>query len=232
MSKLITKIRPTKTSSGFTVIELLIATVVFSVVLLIAQTSFVHIGNLFYRGVSIINTQEAADHIFQDINGNFQNAGSVGSGQNSPAGGYDYYCIGNTRYTYRINQKVDTASTADHGTSGNFGVLKDQLAGAGNACSAPCDPASGNCVSGTTVPFNNPVELLGDKMRIEQFSISQSTTTSNLYNVAIVIAYGEDGDLTYNNPSDLSTVSCKPEANNNFCAVSRVNTAVYNIFHK
>jgi hypothetical protein len=219
-------------TGGFTVVELLIATAVFAMVLLIAQTSFVHIGNLFYRGISITNTQEVADHIFQDINGNFQNAGAIGGSQNSPAGGYDYYCIGNTRYTYRINQQTDTSAVSTRSPSGNYGILKDRLAGAGNACNAPCDPPSGNCTSGITVPFNNPVELLGDKMRVEQFSVAQSTTTSNLYNVAIVLAYGDSDNLTYSDPADFSTASCKAEAQNTFCAVSRVNTAVYNVFHK
>lgn len=227
-------LKPEKSISGFTIVELLIATAVFAVVLLVAQASFVQIGHLFYRGVSINQTQDAADHIFQDINGNFQTAPNVGGSVNSPAGGYDYYCIGNTRYTYNINYEVDTSAAPNHApydqtthTGGNYGILKDTLPGAGAQCATPCNDTSGSpCPSGT-VKLNNPAELLGNKMRIEQFDVTESTPTSNLYNVSIILAYGDDNTLTYRTPGDYSTVTCQGDSSNDFCAVSSVNTAVY-----
>lgn len=212
---------------GFTVVELLIATAVFAVVLLVAQASFVEIGHLFYKGVSITQTQDAADHIFQDINGNFQTAANIGGSQNSASGGYDYYCVGNTRYTYRINHQIDTSATPDHTASGNFGLLKDVLNGSGSACAAPCSDTGGSTCPAGAVALKSPVELLGNKMRLEQFNLSQSTTTSSLYNVSIIVAYGEDNTLAYSTPGDYSTVSCQGDSNNNFCAVSRINTSVY-----
>jgi prepilin-type N-terminal cleavage/methylation domain-containing protein len=218
------------TNKGFTIVELMIATVVFAVVLLVAQTSFVRIGRLFYRGVSISQTQEAADHIFQDINGNFQTASNISGSKNSPTG-YDYYCIGNTRYTYRIDNQISTTATPDHTTGGNFGILKDILPGS-SACATPCSDTGGAACPSGAVKLNNPVELLGDQTRVEQFSVSQSTSTSSLYNVAIVLAYGDTSSLTYSDPSDFSTVSCQADLQNNFCAVSRINTAVYKGWHQ
>lgn len=223
--------KSTGCGSGFTIVELMIATAVFAIVLLIAQTSFVQIGHLFYRGVSITNTQEAADHVFQDINGNFQAAGSLDGAKNSSAGGYDYYCIGNTRYTYRINNQVNSGGAVNHSsTSGNFGILKDTMQGTGLECPAPCDDAAPSCASGA--PLRNPVEMLGDKMRVEQFDITQSTTTSNLYSVSIVIAYGNDDTLTYSTPGDYSTAQCQSDVKNSFCAVSKIHTSVYKGFHQ
>jgi prepilin-type N-terminal cleavage/methylation domain-containing protein len=213
--------------NGFTIVELLIATVVFAVVLLVAQASFLQIGHLFYRGVSINQTQETADHIFQDINGNFQSAPSVGGGLNSP-GGYNYYCIGNIRYTYRINNEVNAnAPSADHSPSGNFGVIKDILPGAGAACATPCSDTSGSPCPAGTVKLQSPVEMLGNRMRIEKFDIPSPPPGSNLYNVSIVLAYGDDNTLTYHTPGDFSTVACQGDAHNDFCAVSSINTAIY-----
>lgn len=218
-----------RSTAGFTITELMIATTVFAVVLVIAQTMFVQIGHLFYRGVSITNTQDVANHIFQDINGNFQNATGFQSYRNSSAGGYDYYCIGHTRYTYRIDNQVHTDQAATHSaTTGNFGIVKDTLHGTGDECAPPCDDVSPTCDN----PLNNPVELLGDKMRVEQFNIIQPVSTSNLYNVKIVIAYGDTNALTYRTAGDLSTVSCQGDHNNNFCAVSQINTAVYRGIHQ
>jgi prepilin-type N-terminal cleavage/methylation domain-containing protein len=219
--------RPPKKIGGFTIVELLIATVIFSVVLLVAQVSFVQIGHLFYKGVSITQTQDTADHIFQDINGNFQTAAGFSGSSNSSSGGYDYYCVGNSRYTYRINNEVDVNAAADHSPSGNYGILKDYLAGSGTQCATPCNDIGSATCPANTVKLKSPVELLGDKTRIESFTMSSSTTTSNLYNVSIVLAYGDDNTLTYSNPADYSTVSCQGDTRNNFCAVSRINTSVY-----
>jgi prepilin-type N-terminal cleavage/methylation domain-containing protein len=241
INRWIKKTKITNNKQGFTVVELLIATAVFAVVLLVAQTSFVQIGHLFYRGVSISQTQDTADHIFQDINGNFQTAPNVSV--NYSATGYDYYCIGNARYTYRIDNEIDRGTaTANHSsTTGNYGILKDTLPGSGSACATPCDDTSGASCPAGTVKLRNPVELLGDRMRVEQFDICQSTTTSNLYNVAIVLAYGDQNTLTYTSSatplkepcqvtppgSYYASVACQGDNNNSFCAVSRINTAVY-----
>jgi prepilin-type N-terminal cleavage/methylation domain-containing protein len=227
MTRSTRKIKEVNSTKGFTIVELMIASTVFAVVLVIAQAGFVQIGHLFYRGVSITSTQAIADHIFQYINGNFQNAPGV-HGPNS-SGPYSYYCIGNSRYTFNINKEIDTGTASDPST-GNYGILKDTLQGSGDECAAPCSDTS------CPAPFNNPVEQLGDKMRLEQLNIGQSTSTSNLYNVAIVVAYGDDDTLTYDYsvplPDRYKTVSCKSDAHNSFCAVSRINTAVYKGIHQ
>jgi hypothetical protein len=209
---------------------------VFAVVLVVAQTSFIQIGHLFYKGVSISQTQDTADHIFQDISGNFQTAAAVSS---STSNGYSYYCIGNSRYTYQIDREISSSSTSSDphspaAATGSYGILKDVLSGSGSACATPCDdthPAPYTCPLGT-VKLNNPVELLGEKMRIEKFDIAGSTSTSNLYNVSIVIAYGDQSTLTYSTAGDLSTVYCQGDRTNNFCAVSRINTSVYKGWHQ
>lgn len=222
-------------SEGFTIVELMIATAVFSVILLAATVGFIQIGHLFYKGVSVAQTQNVANQIFQDINGNFQTAANISATYDAP-GGYDYYCVGNNRYTYILNNQVDANNNPDNHSpqdvGGNFGILKDTLPG-GSACAAPCDDISGNNCPAGTVKFSNPVELLGSKMRVEAFDITQSTTTSNLYNVSLVIAYGDDDVLNYSNPKDWSTVSCTNDPNSQqFCSVSRVQTAVYRGWHQ
>ncbi|MDB5160777.1 MAG: hypothetical protein JWO96_157 [Candidatus Saccharibacteria bacterium] len=214
---------------GFTLVEVSIASTIFSVVLLVALTSFFTIGRLFYKGVSITQTQEAASQVLQDINGNFQAAGNVSPAQSG--NGYNYYCIGNSRYTYNVNHMVniDDVNHASPASGGTFGILKDTLPGS-SACAVPCndDPSAGTCAAGT-VKLNNPVELLGHKMRVEKFDVTSSASSSNLYNISLVIAYGDDSVLTYSTtPPDYSGVSCvsDPRAQQ-FCSISRIDTAVY-----
>jgi prepilin-type N-terminal cleavage/methylation domain-containing protein len=65
-----------RVEDGFTIIELLIATTVFSVVLVGALAGFLEIGKLFYKGVSTTSTQSIANEVLQDVSGQFQSAAS------------------------------------------------------------------------------------------------------------------------------------------------------------
>lgn len=215
---------------GFTLVELTIAATVFSVVLLTALAGFLLVSHLFYKGVSVSQTQEVANQVFQEINGNFQTAANISYSFNAPSG-YNYYCIGNTRYTFNINKKVQLDSTPDHSPGGSYGILKDVLPGS-TACGIPCSDTGGACAAGT-VRLNNPTELLGDKMRVADFTVN-NPSGGNLYNVSLVIAYGDDEVLGYATPGTPSTVYCKGKsaADQQFCAVSRINTAVYRGWHQ
>ncbi len=218
--------------SGFTIIELLIASSVFAVVLLTALAGFMEVGRLFYKGVSTTSTQAVTDQIFKDMTGNFQVAANVSPAQ--AGNGYTYYCIGDNRYTYNLGYKLDTSVSANHsapqagGKGGNYGVLKDVLPGS-SACAAPCnDQGTQPCAKGT-VKFNNPTELLGDNMRVESFSIEPNPGVSpNFYNVSIIVAYGDDAVLDYTTAGDPSTVYCKGNSvTQQFCAVNKLDTGVY-----
>ncbi len=224
---------PTTSNEGFTILELLIATTVFSLVLLGAIAGFIEIGNLFYKGVSNINTQQTANQVLQDISEQFQSNGDFSRSPltqvlpTSSQSTYAYYCIGNTRYTYIINHELDVAATSVFSplaSGGNFGLLKDTLSGS-TGCATPCPPSQPVCPAGSA-RFNNPVELLGDNMRLSEFEITPSSGGSNFYNVTIVIAYGADNMLLNTNSPTL--IGCDPTGNaDEFCSVSRLNTSVF-----
>lgn len=228
LSVMVNKTRP-KSSGGFTVIELLIATAVFSMVLMTALAGFLQIGRLFYQGVSATQTQTVVNQVFQDVVGNFQTAANVSSSQNPS--GYSYYCIGGSRYTYNIGQRVVLSATPNRAapaSGGNFGLLKDVLPGSA-ACATPCDDLGGTSCPAGSVRFNNPVELLGDNMRLESFNLRSNPAISpNFYDVSIVVTYGDDDLLDYTSPEDRSTVFCKGNSFSlQFCAVSRLDSGVY-----
>jgi len=212
-------------SGGFTIAEISIATAIFAVILLIAMAIFFGIGRIFYKGISVSQTQEATEQVYQDIAGNFQGASSVSIPTGQP-NGYYYYCIGNTRYTYNPNYEVDlnnpSPSHAAPGSGGTFGILKDSLPG---GCATPCDDINPLTIcSPPNVKFNNPVELLGQKMRVSQFSITPSANNPNLYKLDLVIAFGDDDVLDTTDPANPV---CKTGVGSEFCSVNRIDTAIY-----
>jgi len=207
---------------GFTIIELLIATAVFGTLLTIAIAGFTGIGNIFYKGVALTQTQSAGSQIIKDVTANIQTAASVSTlGQTSGAPNYSFYCIGGVRYTFFPQHKLDTIAGEDYslGASTNYGLLKDVLPG--SSCSAPC-------ISGCPAPFKNPQEMLGNNMRLMDLSIVGSA--DHVYTVNVVVAYGDDD--AFDNVGDPATIICKDSiSDQRFCAVNRLSTSVYQGLH-
>jgi prepilin-type N-terminal cleavage/methylation domain-containing protein len=190
--------------SGFTIIELLIATVVFSVVLLIVTTGIVQFGRIYYKGVIQSRTQERARAIVEDISQNLQFSGTNLSGNQVVNPGY--ICAGNRVYTYTKYQKL----------SSNQRVLVAQ-SGAPCAMYTPMQ-------SGSPLPalLTNATELAGDNMILLDLSVTQQT--SDIFQVHIRLAYaGSTTDLTSLTP----TGTCKGlKVGGQFCAISELTTTV------
>ncbi len=107
--------------SGFTIIELLIASAVFSVVLVVVLASFVQISRIYYKGVNMANTQNATRTIVQDIQDDIQ----FGSNHpeliddtygNTGSSHQDSFCVGDHRYAYVLGTQV----TAGAGLQGVY----------------------------------------------------------------------------------------------------------------
>lgn len=214
---------------GFTIIELMIATSVFSIILLVALAGFTAIGRIFYKGITINQTQNVTNQILTDVTQNIQSAASISFSSTSPhylsGNGYSYYCIGGTRYTLNLQHQLDTTQAEDYSVGGNFGLVRDQLPGA-TGCTAPCPTATG-CPVGT-LSFNHPVEMLSNKMRLMKLDIA--SVNGQLYNVSVVVAFGDDS--AFSDPTDADKIACQGgQAAQAFCSVNRLSTGVYEGLH-
>lgn len=204
--------RPRPTESGFTVVELLIATSVFSTVLLLGLTGFVQVGRSYYKGITITQTQQAAKQIMNEVSNNIRLSSSV-SPLNTASAGRNYYCIGSHRYSFKLFNMVDSSN---HDNSTKFGLLADQLTG---------NTACGNAFDAPVTALNNPTELLGNQMRLLSFSITPLSGSTTLYNVSIKVAYGQDSALT---SASSPAAQCKLQlGGNQFCAITSLTTVVY-----
>lgn len=190
---------------GFTIIELLIATTVFSVILLIASAAIIQIGRVYYKGLISTKTQETARSVMENVSRDLQFSNSKALRVNE-ADGRKVYCIGDNRYTYVLGTQV---------TNGAHGLVQDE---AGNGC----DPGD----------FSTGKELLGENMRLTRFDIS-SNDGNRTYQIGLGVAYG-DSDLLTTYSADgltlegnLSDTLCRSGVvGSNFCATSILDTTV------
>jgi prepilin-type N-terminal cleavage/methylation domain-containing protein len=202
---------------GFTILELLIATTIFSVVLLIATTGIIRIGNIYYKGITASKTQETIRNISNELSSTIQFAGDIKTNGPNPA---NSFCLGDTRYTYYINSKY----TKDLNLESSTGLYSESLT-PGSAC-AMC---SGACVLGSK-------QVLGNNMRLLSLIVNPIVgTANNVWQVRAKVAYGDNELLTHytNNgaliapPISPDTANCKSGiAGSSFCSTAELDTLV------
>lgn len=207
---------------GFTLIELMIATSVFSVVLLIAVAGFSQIGRLFYKGVSVTQSQDVASQIGYDLTSSIEGASKIST--LTTYKGMQYICIGKSRYTIDTSRRVDISNSSAI-SSAQIGMLKDTMSSDGS-CAPPCLPTPSSCASGE-VAWTNPVELLGDSMKLENISVTPVAAVSgDYYTLSLLLSFGADDLVNYTTPGDTSTAECKSDQGGQFCAIGRFNASV------
>ena len=184
---------------GFTLIELMIATVVFTLLLLLCTTAAIYIGRQYYKGISSSRAQEAARNVMEEISRGIQLSNeSVQLKSTNPLPGdtYGAVCVGTTRYIYVKDQRVVTDP---------FALWKDDQ---GRTCES--DPAS-------VIPANGQ-EILPNGMRLQEFYITKSSSGES-YEIDIKILYGADDVITAGKCNSTSQ-------GGQFCGVAGLHTTV------
>ena len=167
-----------RSQAGFTIIELLIATAVFSTVLLICAFAIVHVGRMYFKGSLTSRTQDASRRIGEDVSQAIQ----FSAGGSAPRPGVSStdpnlraWCIGTIQYSYDVTRAMGT---------GGHALWKSRLPSIDSTCS-PCDLT-------LATPCAGGEELLGDRMRIPQFNL---TAASGGFRIDMIISYGEDASV-------------------------------------
>ncbi|HEU4914117.1 MAG TPA: prepilin-type N-terminal cleavage/methylation domain-containing protein [Candidatus Saccharimonadales bacterium] len=205
-----TRIQPQQ--HGFTIMEVMIATIVFGVVLIAVTTAIMNFSRVYYKGVTESTVQDTARTVSDLIAQGIQfNGGDISITPVSPTAGSSYkFCIGNKRYSYQVGYKVvDSAPT---GNQRYHGLVVDDFA---------------NCTASALVQSMGTQSLLGRELLSPNMRLAAMEVTNvsgNLYKIHVKIAYGDDDLL--NNPT-ASTATCKNiRFGTQFCAVSDITTTV------
>ena len=224
-------------SDGFTIIELLIATAVFSTVLVVITSGVILFTNNFYRGITQANTQSVARNVTNTIGQALQFGGAAYPYQPlvSPlAPTVKAFCINGVRYSYVLGRQVEQAPDSSGRQTRDALVVQD-FGGV-----AACVDTTTNPIHDITTGLpSGAKELLDNNMWLSNLTIQQSQ--GNSYGVDIQIANG-DADLLCNPGLSVNTycdsnttmpagdytadVQCKNHAGSQFCAVSALNMIV------
>jgi type II secretory pathway pseudopilin PulG len=227
-----------KPSAGFTIIELLIATLVFAAVLVLISVGVLSFTRSYFRGVNQSATQNAARLIIENISQAIQFSGGDitspiprSTTPSAPTYSFDDpyssgFCLGNQRYSYIAGwQLMDTgASAAQHQAS--HVLVQDS-------------PGSCGGLPAQNVRANpNGTELLGPRMRLAKLKVDP-TADPLVWRVTVRVVYGDNdllcspsvsGDCdsiattTSLNKDDLT---CKTAIKGSqYCAASELSTVV------
>ncbi len=193
---------------GFTIIELMIATLVFSVVLLMVTMGIIQVARTYYKGINEAATQDTARSIMETIGQAIQFSGGTIGGTDpvEQAGIMKAFCVGNQQFSYRLGTQLVTGAP-----------------GAGQTNSVLRSNTVAGCNAGST-PLTTGQELLSPNMRLSELTVS-AIPGGLAYNIRVKIVYGDKNLLR--NPT-LSTAVCQGNLKGSqFCSASDISTIVY-----
>lgn len=164
---------------GFTIIELMIATSIVSVILLMVSIIIINIGGLYYKGISQANAQDTVRRISDELTQQLQLSDTIPRRPATPApDGVESVCIGTTRYTYLIGKQI--------GADTKHVLWRDKVSSA--ACPVISTAGSLNVDSPSlTGSLGGGVELVGPRSRLTKFTIISPSP----YTITVNIALGE-----------------------------------------
>lgn len=213
--------------SGFTIVELMIATAVLSIVLLMATVVMTNIGRLYYKGINQSRVQGAARSVSDEVAQKLQlNSTAVQHYDPSvvpppvPVNldlNMKAYCIDSTRYSYVEGVKIGTKKESTGPVYQH--VLWRDVITPGSEC-RPLDLKSDNPGG------DEGQELISPSSRLTEFSIVGPTAGGAIaspYSVVVGVAYGDDdllSDRMSKNPTCMSGIGGQ------FCATARLSTHV------
>lgn len=192
---------------GFTIVELMIATLVFSVVLLLVTTGIIQVSRTYYKGINESNTQDTARSIMETVGEAIQfSGGAVGQTDTTEqAGVLKAFCVGDTQFSYRLGTQLVTGTPGSGQTNS---VLRKNTV-------SNCNSSSPALATGQ--------ELLSPNMRLSELTVIP-IPGGVAYTIRVKVVYG-DTDLL-NNPT-TSAALCKGKNGTQFCSASDISTTVY-----
>ncbi len=228
---------------GFTVIELMISTIIFSLVLLGASAGIIEIGKKYYRGITYARTQNTvrsvSEELTQAIKYTEEKVKIPNYPETSPGSGITrttygpvigisastpdtfLFCIGSKRYTFAVDRKLNPDAGIPTTTNRKekrhvFWVDEPDTGCAENSSVGPANLDSDT----PSDPSFGGRELLDKNMRIQGLSVIP--VSSELWNISVTVAYGDDDAFMDSADGPANRVCQGTFLGTEFCAVSKI----------
>jgi len=205
-------------AAGFTILELMIASSVFAVILLVIAVGVINFTNSYYKGIISSETQSVAQTIMADISQSIE-FGEPGN-LNLSNGNVSGVCIDNTLYAYVVGQQVTDSSPNGSQNQGYHGLVAGNIGCSSLSTLTPYLGSGSQGNSGSLPPGAR--ELLSQYMRLGVLSVTPDA--GGLYTIQVRVLYGDD-DL-FNQTTNWATALCSGGPGSQFCAVSNLTTTV------
>lgn len=221
-----------RNADGFTVMELMIAISVLSIILLISSMVLIGVGNLYSKGADLANIQDVSRNIIENVMSNIQFSGTeLNNGSQKTAIVYSYvdggmnvpvsaYCFGQTRYSFvtGFNQPAGWSHL----------LWVDKMVTQGNCSPLNIGLASPNCSGNTEctdTQSGSGSDLLGPNMHLGNFNITEYNP--QLYSVSVGVAFGQENMFVSSSgvPQVINgNYQCSNTAGQQYCATSYLTT--------
>lgn len=230
---------------GFTVIELMIATTIFTILLLVVVAGVMQFTHQYYRGVIGSQTQNVARRLLNSVAqtiefspGKSDTALSTLIKLNAatsviPPHTYGY-CVGpSQRYSFQLGKEVND-------TPAVHALISDVTSSCSTSTYA-LDASNGNVLTNNDPNTGHPplqaTELLGAHMRLSKFDINPVVSMPGAYSITVKVVYGDDDLLCSPSKGDCNStavstnlsqpdITCKRTAGSQFCATAEYSTVV------
>ena len=205
-------IRREHDSRGFTIIELMIATLVFSTILLLCATGLITIGRMYQKGNTGRATQEVARSVMDTIENDFELSGGGYKpfAFNADTNSVNAFCIGDNLYAYQLGRKRNPDNT------GNAFVVISTAQGCALAGQGSQFPTN---VSLDLIVALGGHELLGSNMRVASLTLAGSPSDADAQSLYIRLAVASGDDDLLN-----ADGTCKGGAGQEWCGSSILET--------
>jgi prepilin-type N-terminal cleavage/methylation domain-containing protein len=241
---------------GFTIVELMIALTVLSLILLLGTTILVQIGKLYTKGVNAATLQNSTRTVAGDIGSTLQFSGGAAAACDSTAkkatcfaktqdpvgdphphtfNGVTVYsfCIDTVRYSYVLDKELGYDSNTNQTTA--HVLWRDVMKG-----NTRCEPlnitenpvkANADSVEAAGTPSKG-YEMIPDHIRLTRFKIVPvPPEIDGNYNIDIWTAFGDSDLVNTDHSLDADAnlagqTTCNGGEGSQFCSISRISTTV------
>jgi len=215
-----------KSARGFTIVELMIAMMVFSGVLTLMTAGVLYFTRMYYKGITLSSTQNTTRQIIDNISQALQFSGSDSfkSAQNvDDDSDIQVMCIGDKRYSFILNKQVKDSPDASKNQAYHALVM--------DTIGSSCDNTEAvNGFESKAVgagAYNTAVtELVGENMRLTALSVAPVLPGSPFYKITVGVAYGDDDLFPVLSGDSRDYSRCVLSAGSQFCATSKLVTTV------